>query len=513
MVSRHVSKDSWSRCEQPSMLYSAVRSPGVPNPASIPKEKIKDTIESTQQRLKQERLNKLDSKGLELPHESYVAVVQVGKYMFFAVMLPVYLCCYGVPRWFLANALPQLFEAAKTQAMNLGRFIVEKAKNVTDLMKGMLDQLIGDALRMSKDRAKNLMKRLSRKFRSASERLANVAKAFSRRLNGAKNSASKHTEKIYKKAEGHVLKTNEWIRKRASTAASHVASWLLKYFQMFDRILLTPFMKIVSLPFNFISFLIRTVKAFFAKILKKIKDRFKKMTDPVIALLKKIVKKIAKQAKKIAMALIQPVLKWLKAIKAALMTYFQKIKKAIIDPVTGLIYQVYMGMKRYIAKKFPWAEKQWQIIGTAFKHVSSAVSNQVTKRFSKKKEEQKGLRYRFKQTKQKVVGLFSKCVQFFQLGTKLFRKVQGAIGGFFKFWGAIRKQTSQKLFVFPKKILKTCLTGLKMIAFITARVVFAGQVLVALICMAFISGFQLVKEVVRPYENALFTEDSKKTEV
>ncbi|MEI8366094.1 MAG: hypothetical protein WCF65_06720 [Parachlamydiaceae bacterium] len=156
-----VQRDSFSRCETPSMLYDAVRHPHAkytpPKAVVNFTDNTKDTMESTQQRLNREMLNRFQSKGLELPHESYVAVVQVGKYLFLAIMLPPYLCLYAFPQWLIFTKLPQLALDVKAIVVSVGNFVVELGKRVTDIMKGMMEQLIGDALKLAARGSKHLV--------------------------------------------------------------------------------------------------------------------------------------------------------------------------------------------------------------------------------------------------------------------------------------------------------------------------------------------------------------------
>lgn len=198
----HTPKESWSRCEAPSMLYDTIRNPSARASVLKPVNKTTcvDTIESPQNQLKNQILDRFKSTGLQMPHESFVAVVQVGKYVFLAIMLPPYLLLYGIPRWFFVN----VFSVALVQTGNLflamGKMISSRSAKVLDLMKGILDQLLGDALKLTKDKARtflSLVQDLKIKFTDRLSKNIEQLKIWQDRLKVAVfNRISKRSHKI-----------------------------------------------------------------------------------------------------------------------------------------------------------------------------------------------------------------------------------------------------------------------------------------------------------------------------
>ncbi len=163
-MSGPVRRDSQARCASPSHLYDAIRRPLRPpvlnqpsidrmeNPSEAPQE-------SVQERLNRQMLEKMRNLGLNLPNDTLINAVQVGKYIVLAVMLPPYLVVYGIPRWLMVTAFPHVAGFLKAHGHRIGQFIQEWSNRILDLMKGALEQTLGQAL--------NLMKNAARQFLNA----------------------------------------------------------------------------------------------------------------------------------------------------------------------------------------------------------------------------------------------------------------------------------------------------------------------------------------------------------
>lgn len=167
-----VYKDSCSRCDPPSMLFDAVRYPNtIHAPVKITEaSRTKDVLEKKTSN--HDLLERWQTERFQLPHETYAVVVQVGKYVFLAIMLPPYLLCYGLPKWFLVDLLPQVFTIAKNECMRVGRFFSEFSKTIVDIMKGMMKQLIGDSVKTFHEKSKEFMKFLFHQWSSFKEILS-----------------------------------------------------------------------------------------------------------------------------------------------------------------------------------------------------------------------------------------------------------------------------------------------------------------------------------------------------
>jgi len=226
-----VYKDSTSRCDPPSMLYDTIRNPNAPK--TPPRQEIvigKDTIESTQQRLNREVQEKFEGVGRRLPHESYVAVVQVGKYMFLAIMLPPYLCIYGIPRWLLIVAIPEVSLFVKNLSVQVGRFVLEISKTLGDLMKGLIDQMIGDSLKMMQRGLKNLWEQFASKIQNITAKISNTLNRLQARMIAIKNTILYPFHFIRDKAVkvmNTIAEAAEWIQRKSDKVFTFVKRTLV----------------------------------------------------------------------------------------------------------------------------------------------------------------------------------------------------------------------------------------------------------------------------------------------
>jgi hypothetical protein len=487
MAAKFITRESWSRCETPSMLYDAVRRPNTINNNALPK----DTIETTQ-RLKQERINKLDSKGLELPHESYVAVVQVGKYMFFTVMLPVYLCCYGIPRWFVVNALQPLFDGVKNQAYNLGRHIVEMNKQVTDLMKGLLEQLIGNALRMSKDRGKNLLRHLLRRFRNASEKFSNASKTAKKRLKEIKDSAAKSSKQLFKQAEGRVSARNARMRQKILNFAKRSAAWWLKVLKVLDEMILTPMMKIVSLPFKLLGYLLKRTKIFLLLILRKAKEQLKRALGPVIAFMRKGLLAVYMRIKKAFAAAIRPIVKGIKAVQAILARYYQKVRKTVLEPVTAAAAKIALKIKNWLSAGIRKIKQLLGVVFSPLKPVAKRIKATLGRQLSRAWQYVKPIGRKSASMLAKALqSMLSKVLQF---GKKLAQEQKEKVLGIFHFWSRLFQMAFQALTVVARGVTRVIGSSFMFLGFIATKAIFTVQIVITIIGMSFTGGFELVKE-------------------
>lgn len=228
-----VSKDSLAKCEQPSMLYDAIRYPSAPYVPPKPRiesaDFSKDTLETTQQRLNREMLDKFQNTSSRLSHHSYVAVAQTGKYLFLAIMLPPYLCCYGIPKWMISTLLPQIFLISKVQIMRVGRFFTELSARVADLMKGALEQMLGDSLRASQRHVKAFKDLLKNFFRSQAARLAAL-----------KERATNFHKGLHKGIYEAFIRGRDALRQWIERHAFHIIERIVNFIKKIISIILYP---------------------------------------------------------------------------------------------------------------------------------------------------------------------------------------------------------------------------------------------------------------------------------
>lgn len=310
--------DSVARCEAPSMLYDTVRNPNAPYIPPVASSNSKDTLQSTQQRLNREVFERFKNTGLNLPHESFVAVVQVGKYVFLAIMLPPYLCFYGIPRWLMANVMPQIFGVIKNESLRIGRFAQELVKRIPDIMKGALEQLIGDALKMIKQQNKNLWQYLFSHGQNLSKLIASPfikLRDFTKEL---RHSFVMGSANFFTKIAKSIAKARDKVSNKGIEKFQKLVQVVSKYAQAFDRAVLTPVMTWISLPF--IKAASATVAAGkkIANTISSVRKKLEKALQPIVKISKAVSNLVAKVSNQIIQQVVQPMVNWmLPHLKAA----------------------------------------------------------------------------------------------------------------------------------------------------------------------------------------------------
>jgi len=336
MAKGHITKESWSRCQEPSMLYDVtLRRPG--GPLGVPKQPTGspcfDSIEISQSHLNKQMVNRFKNVGLQLPHESFVAVVQVGKYVFLAIMLPPYLLLYGVPRWMFQTMMPTVIDFSQAAAMKVGKFVYQLSKHVTDLMKGVLDQLLGDAMRMTKHQAKNMMKRLREMGKKVSHVIAeNMAKI---------QKWQHHLQKAFKKFSiglfGKVRTTFKDVRNYSKEVAKKVAEYVVKAAHIADKYVLTPVIAKVLIPCQIIGKGIKATTKFIVKISKKVKAQVMRVAQPVVAKISEAATVVAYFVKKHVVKVTDPIVAWVGAGMKAIADVGGKVWKAVAHPIIKVV--------------------------------------------------------------------------------------------------------------------------------------------------------------------------------
>lgn len=80
----------------------------------------KDSISSSQSKLEKELFETFKQQGLQLFSGKFFIIAQAGKYAFLAIMLPTYLFFYGIPKWMLTEAAPNIYNFSKRIVTNAG---------------------------------------------------------------------------------------------------------------------------------------------------------------------------------------------------------------------------------------------------------------------------------------------------------------------------------------------------------------------------------------------------------
>lgn len=304
-----IRKDSMSRCEAPSMLYDTVRNPAAPHvPLKPAVDVAKDTLESTQQRLNREMLERFQNTSSRLPHQSFVVVVQAGKYLFLAIMLPPYICFYGIPRWFLMDALPKFFIMAKTECLRVGRFFNKVSTHVVDMMKGILEQMIGDSLRALNQRGKNLLSYFSKASKRIAISIRDSSKIIRSGMRIIHEAILEAAHQISRKAKGS-LKQAVLFKDKAIKAAKYVSQAIFYPLDVADKFLIKPAIaraskKVFIASWTVQGVVLRSANAFAA--------RLKKAAKPVIDIGKSLSNYVSDVTRQAALFAFRQLSDWFK---------------------------------------------------------------------------------------------------------------------------------------------------------------------------------------------------------
>lgn len=371
----HISKESWSRCEQPSMLYDTVRNPSAsrqpPRPSAV-LSTSKDTIETVQQRLNREMLERLHTKGRVLPHDSFVAVIQVGKYLFLAVMLPPYLCFYALPKWLLQQLLPLMAEAAKQTLVRWGAFMLEFSKQVTDLMKGMIDQTIGWAIRVNKDR-----------FRRAGEAIAKFVGVITQTVQEGVRYVARTVAHFREKVEGFIKAIPAALRAIGEKSYDHfksavdyllapVAAWSAKVVKAVQASIQTGAKALFGPMGDAYVQASRQVDAFKQFVVETIKRALSPVFEPIAdaaassyRFMEKVIVPVAEKVKESYEKVVEKVAKGRKAVEEV-----AKAASAYVQSAAAVAYAAVADQVRYA----------WQVVPMAFGWVGKKTAKLLPKR-------------------------------------------------------------------------------------------------------------------------------------
>lgn len=324
-------KDSLGRCEPPSMLYDTIRKPHSPYiPPKSTNDVQKDTLESVQQQLNRKTVERLQNGGLRLPHESYVAVVQSGKYLFLAIMFPPYFCCYGLPRWLLISLLPQLLMLVKQESLRVGRFIQNFAKRVTDIMKGILEQMLASSLTLSK----YFNKSLGRFFISAVLKFTALLKKGIEQGQSFKKRAFIVFRQVsilwYTKAQSVLSLIKAYLPTKVRRFGNQIKKFILKRYQSLNKVLFKAFQ--LFLPVVQLVDFTRKYLRKITNVASRIKQRAKRKINFINKATQKCFNHIVKITEE-SIKVLSPLIKWghekLVPIQASLQSAWKLLLKRI----------------------------------------------------------------------------------------------------------------------------------------------------------------------------------------
>lgn len=106
----------------------------------------KDSISSAQTKLEKELFESFKQQGMRLFSSKFFLIAQAGKFAFLAIMLPTYLFFYGIPKWMLTEAAPNIFNFAKRIVTNarskLGSAVSHLASAAFAIVRTVTDPIL-----------------------------------------------------------------------------------------------------------------------------------------------------------------------------------------------------------------------------------------------------------------------------------------------------------------------------------------------------------------------------------
>lgn len=138
------SGDSISRYDSSMEMFSAAASPMQMKKAQSAKGTSgKDTLETPQARM--ERLNPVNqvSGDQRVPRDRIIKIARAGRFFFFAVALPPYLCMYILPKWMFTKVLPALLVPIEKGFLNSKRLFQNLARMLMERLPGLFRNPFG----------------------------------------------------------------------------------------------------------------------------------------------------------------------------------------------------------------------------------------------------------------------------------------------------------------------------------------------------------------------------------
>ena len=211
--------------------------------------------------------------GKELT-ETYSVVVSVGKYVFLAVMLPPYLCIYGIPHWLMMTALPKIFNFIHIETSRIGNFLYEKALTVADLMQGILQQMLGDALSSMNEKSRNFFSGMESMMKALGEQLSALSLSYKQMKADFKSTFIKFSVSLFDNLE--------WATKAFSEKSAELARQAAQKMNELFNALTNPIANMLNPAAEYLARMARKGKGAIDRGMTELGNRIKEVLDPVI---------------------------------------------------------------------------------------------------------------------------------------------------------------------------------------------------------------------------------------
>lgn len=129
--------------------------------------KTRDVLESSTSYLEKQIFSKIRDKNFHLPLGKFIIVVKVGKYAFIAIMLPLYIFAYALPKWLMTSGMPKLFHLIENQIKNISDKVAKVAHDGVAALKSLgkvITSPILNYIQTRMEQARELFSRLAYPF-------------------------------------------------------------------------------------------------------------------------------------------------------------------------------------------------------------------------------------------------------------------------------------------------------------------------------------------------------------
>jgi hypothetical protein len=254
---------------------------------------------------------------------------QAGKYLFMAIMIPPYLLTYGIPRWFLMTAVPEMYFFIKNETMRIGRFVQEISARIADLMKGILQQMLGDSLRLINQRAQNLWGHLKDGAHVIAAKTAQLMKFMLKAplnvMEALANASALFIERARQLSRHVTDRTEKWQHKVADMAAS-TAHWI-------NQTLVAPAIAWLAAVYAPVASFAAAARNKVSESADAIADRLKRMTDPLTSAFERSAAWALEKTRRAVKTLVDPVKDWMAEKLNSTMDRADKILRAVAQPI------------------------------------------------------------------------------------------------------------------------------------------------------------------------------------
>ncbi len=302
-----VSHDSISRCNQTDSVYDVIQNPNARPLKKAPPPPL-DTLHRAQARVNLETSERFKIHGLQLSHESFVVAAQVGKYIFLTIMVPVYLCTYGIPKWIVTQLIPKVF--VKCEWLHIGKFAKPLSEKITDLMSGLIKQLIGNGLQF--------FHLTYQRFTHVARTCTNIGRNFSKK---AYASLSKFIKPVLKH-------TSEKIKEETQKLIGAISERFHAVAETTNNFVIIPVINFISFPFQ----IIKTQISRSRHIQSHLQSSYHKAKNFVLSLAKNTCK-LGQHWITYLCGIISRLYKWLSGLVKWIEGHICRIMERIMPPV------------------------------------------------------------------------------------------------------------------------------------------------------------------------------------